>query len=235
MKVVEVYTSIQGEGPHAGEPTTFIRFGGCNLRCAGWGSGELPDGTTVGGCDTIFAVYPEWRTTWGTEGVDSILRQVPHRPRRICITGGEPLIQPTQGMEALVRDLFTRGHTIDLFTNGTKALPLWTDDSRVTVVMDYKLPGSGEYGKFLHSNVDRIVPNHLYLKFVCKDLSDFEMAVLDIEGMELNKKAKILFGIVWDGDLTNQELSALILKRAPYADLNVQMHNHIWPPNERGR
>ena len=33
MKVVEKFTSINGEGTRAGELAVFVRFKGCNLRC----------------------------------------------------------------------------------------------------------------------------------------------------------------------------------------------------------
>lgn len=32
--VVDIFNTIQGEGPHAGLPAIFIRFGGCNLACS---------------------------------------------------------------------------------------------------------------------------------------------------------------------------------------------------------
>ena len=32
--MVEVFSSVQGEGPHVGETTLFVRFGECDLRCA---------------------------------------------------------------------------------------------------------------------------------------------------------------------------------------------------------
>ena len=34
MKVVEKFTSINGEGTRAGELAVFIRFKGCNLKCS---------------------------------------------------------------------------------------------------------------------------------------------------------------------------------------------------------
>ena len=31
--LVEIFSSIQGEGPDLGAATLFVRFGGCDLRC----------------------------------------------------------------------------------------------------------------------------------------------------------------------------------------------------------
>ena len=45
MKVVEKFTSINGEGTRAGELAVFIRFKGCNLRCSY--------------CDTMWANEPD--------------------------------------------------------------------------------------------------------------------------------------------------------------------------------
>ena len=33
LKITEIFPSIQGEGLRQGEPTIFIRFSGCNLKC----------------------------------------------------------------------------------------------------------------------------------------------------------------------------------------------------------
>ena len=33
LKISEIFPSIQGEGLRQGEPTIFVRFAGCNLRC----------------------------------------------------------------------------------------------------------------------------------------------------------------------------------------------------------
>ena len=45
MKVVEMFASINGEGPCAGELALFVRFQGCNLRCSY--------------CDTMWANAPD--------------------------------------------------------------------------------------------------------------------------------------------------------------------------------
>jgi organic radical activating enzyme len=33
LYVQEVFRTIQGEGPHAGLPATFVRLWGCHLKC----------------------------------------------------------------------------------------------------------------------------------------------------------------------------------------------------------
>ena len=33
LRLVEIFSSFQGEGIYVGQPTVFVRFGGCDLRC----------------------------------------------------------------------------------------------------------------------------------------------------------------------------------------------------------
>ena len=62
MKVVEMFASINGEGPCAGELALFVRFQGCNLRCSY--------------CDTMWANEPDCPYAEQTpdEIVDTILQ-----------------------------------------------------------------------------------------------------------------------------------------------------------------
>lgn len=233
MKVCEVYTSVQGEGPNVGKPITFIRFGGCNLRCPGWGEGTLPDGSVVPGCDTVFAVYPEWRGTWNRKQGWEIMRMIPAEPRRVCLTGGEPLIQQAMALENLFDLLAEEDYQIDLFTNGTKPLPEWAMSPRVTVVMDFKLPGSGEYGKFDQTNWAKLQAKDA-IKFVCADTIDFEVALGTLEDNKGTLRAQVFFGPVW-GVLDEGELAEWMTGLYPEGRLNMQTHKFLWDPDERRR
>lgn len=142
--VVEIFSSVQGEGILAGCRQVFIRLRGCNLRCSY--------------CDTIFDdIQPDCRveTTPGKrdfriianplsaeEIADVALSMDLSKHHSISITGGEPLLYPS-----LIKDLapLIKGtrRGIYLETNGT--LP----DSLAEVIgvidmvsMDFKLPGT---------------------------------------------------------------------------------------------
>lgn len=233
VNLCEVYTSVQGEGPNTGKPITFVRFGGCNLRCKGWGSGLLPDGTEVSGCDTIFAVYPEWRGTWNSTAVSELLDRVPKSPRMVCITGGEPLIQPSKELSAFAQGLLDGGYDIDLFTNGSRSLDNhpWTGHPDVTVVMDWKLPGSMEGTTFHMPNLDHLQEKDA-IKFVCKNRFDFEMALEHLTHWRDRIKAQAWFGPVWN-HMDPVRLAGWVAEEYPEGRLNIQTHKYLWDPNER--
>jgi 7-carboxy-7-deazaguanine synthase len=105
LKVSELFTSLQGEGPSAGEPATFLRLAGCNLRCT-W-------------CDT------EYSWNWErfskheqvtTRSIDALALELAGAPRLI-ITGGEPLLQ--QAALATLLQRLPRGLYVEVETNGT--------------------------------------------------------------------------------------------------------------------
>jgi 7-carboxy-7-deazaguanine synthase len=235
MKLTEVYTSIQGEGPNTGMTTTFIRFGGCNFRCPGWGTGTLPDGTVVEGCDTIFAVYPAWRHHWKTVTPEEVMTLVPKKVHNVCLTGGEPLIQ--KEIDHLV-DLLVGAdnHHIDLFTNGSIRLPWWAKEDFVTVVMDWKLPGSGErYETDFAPAVEDLRPKDV-IKFTIKDHLDFGYAWGLVNRFRLSTLGPtIYFSPVW-GKMNATELASLVqAANIPQSRFQVQLHKYLWDPNERER
>lgn len=225
MRLVEVYTSIQGEGPRVGLPTQFVRFGGCNLRCSGWA------------CDTPFAIYPaEFRHTWEQVSPLEVFEKISPWPKHICLTGGEPLLQPKPELRSLAANLRASGYTFEMFTNGTFELPRVGCD----YVMDWKLSGSGENAFNLTrvKNLDLLTTLDA-VKFVVKDRNDFEEARhlwdVYIEGQRDRLSNFVVYaGVVW-GKLEEKELVEWMLKERLPWKLNVQIHQHIWSPQERRR
>lgn len=95
LDVHSIFDTIQGEGPFAGTPATFIRLAGCNLQC------PL--------CDTE---YTEGRRT---TSLDEIAGKVSGRNGLIVITGGEPFRQSIQGLVGLFKG---QRRTVQIETNG---------------------------------------------------------------------------------------------------------------------
>ena len=80
LRVIEIFDSLQGEGYWTGTPMTFVRLSGCNapdlgLDCVRW-------------CDTPDSWDPEEGELLSAA---AIVRRA-HFPR-LCLTGGEPLLQ----------------------------------------------------------------------------------------------------------------------------------------------
>ena len=107
LKINEIFPSIQGEGLRLGEPTLFIRFSQCNLKCSF--------------CDTKYA----WET-----GQELTVAQILEKVQKIhesfptqwvCLTGGEPLLQ---NIGRLVRALKAENFKIQVETNATLSPPL---------------------------------------------------------------------------------------------------------------
>ncbi len=97
VDLIEIFSSVQGEGPYLGYRQLFIRFAGCNLNCDY--------------CDTPFKRVPEcqvetapgsetfnlWSNPVTGQQVESLVRDwsnsFPGLHHSISLTGGEPLLQ----------------------------------------------------------------------------------------------------------------------------------------------
>ena len=122
-KVNEIFRSLQGEGFWTGTPMVFLRLSGCNLDCSF--------------CDTVHQSYTEMTVQEILEAVSGIAGSC----RRVCITGGEPLLQ----LEAtLIDSLHKGGYTIHLETNGTLPAPDGIDWITCSPKAAVKLSGADE-------------------------------------------------------------------------------------------
>jgi 7-carboxy-7-deazaguanine synthase len=228
MRLSEIYTSVQGEGPDFGELTQFVRFAGCNLRCAGWA------------CDTQHAIDPaKYRHEWETVTPNEVAARLrcPSAVKHITLTGGEPFLQPANELDALVSNYLMRDR-INVFTNGTILWSDWVQKQNVCVIMDWKLPGSGENDR--HKERLRnlgYLTNKDAVKFVCVDKNDFWAAHRVVENHpELFQHVGHLYlGVAW-GKLQEAEIVEwLKVHGNPLGfKLNVQVHNYIFNREDRG-
>lgn len=139
--IVEIFSSLQGEGLHAGLRMTFVRFGGCSMRCCfcdtpqGLCSPELlivesPPGSAA------FAERPNPVTV---AALSEILAAFDDR--WLSVTGGEPLEQAAF-LETWLPAMFPSHHIL-LETNGIHHAELLRVLPFVHVIsMDFKLPSS---------------------------------------------------------------------------------------------
>jgi len=86
IPISEIFYSIQGEGKYCGSPSVFVRVGGCNLKCPGFGEK---------GCDSYYAVDRKYENEWLNLGITEIINEIKkyekHNPH-LVITGGEPML-----------------------------------------------------------------------------------------------------------------------------------------------
>ncbi len=154
LYLVEHFFSIQGEGRYVGRPSIFLRFGGCNLRCPGFGTYDL-EGRKVQGCDTVRAVYSglygkTWKPIDKLEELEEIIFEyedmLSYRPD-IVITGGEPMIYADHPIfNALLKRLVDGRYSVTIESNATiapslKEYPFYAE---ITFAMAVKLSNSKE-------------------------------------------------------------------------------------------
>jgi 7-carboxy-7-deazaguanine synthase len=232
MRVSEIYTSVQGEGPRTGMGTLFLRFGGCNLRCPGWP------------CDSQFAILPEFRGDWERRSAGSVLKDVLQRcdegnVANVCLTGGEPFLQNSEALRHIVEGLLEEDIHVEAFSNGQINYPDWAFEL-VDFIMDWKLQGSGNPSShtkivgLVTRNVKRLKPTDA-VKFVIKNMADFSEAAEVWEDMKDLTKAQWWAGVVWGQvDMSEARLVDLIQQEGLPWNLNVQTHKYLWPADARG-
>lgn len=154
-RVVEVFSSLQGEGPRLGERQVFVRLGGCNLHCDY--------------CDEPDTIPIPSGALWSAQRVkDEIVAQIKKRPQKtISWTGGEPLLH-SQFLLLMMRWARKQGLQNCLETNGTLpgALALLAPLCDA-VAMDLKLPSAtGRDTWAAHRDFLRAAPEGTFVKVV---------------------------------------------------------------------
>jgi len=188
VNVMEIFSSLQGEGVRTGRPSVFVRTGLCNFNCPGF-KVEYKDpktGETRYGCDSYYSVNPGFKSEWNQyinykELVDDILKVIPDygvynllKPD-IVFTGGEPLVYWEDPVYQRVLAYFvTRGHHVTIETNASMDIEFTREyQKQIQFSQSVKLSCSGE-PQHKRINIDTLTkiaentPNS-YLKFVTSE------------------------------------------------------------------
>jgi len=105
--IVEVFSSLQGEGKNIGKPSIFVRVWNCNLRCRFNGIE----------CDTPYAVYKEKDKAVMQDEKQLVERVKTLKVKHVVWTGGEPALYINYIVE--VMKLLGEEYTCEIETNGT--------------------------------------------------------------------------------------------------------------------
>ena len=207
MRLVESFTSLQGESTHAGRVCHFLRLAGCNLDC--------------NYCDTRYGrSFEAGRPVTVGELVKLALDS---GVKLVEITGGEPLATPET--PELCRRLLEAGFEVLLETNGSFSI---ADVPReVRKILDCKLPGSGMFAANDFGNYGLLAP-HDEIKFVISDRADFDSMLDVIRKYGLERKCRnLLASPVW-GRVEFASLAAWIVDARAPVRMQLQMHKQIW-------
>ena len=205
IRVCEIFgPTVQGEGALIGQPTIFVRTGGCDYRCA-W-------------CDTLHAVESEYRTQWAPMSSGEIFEKVEElsggEPIMISLSGGNPAIQP---LEPLIDLGHEKGYQFAMETQGSRPKE-WFGKLDV-LTLSPKPPSSGMETNW--RKLDECVelgPAVTVLKIIVGDVKDYAYARacsdrypdLPIYLQPLNEQPEEARGKTAEGENIERERDAIL-------------------------
>jgi len=248
LEINEIFgPTIQGEGKKIGTPSVFVRFGKCNMQCAGFEvEYETPSGIKKCSCDSYYASDIAFQNQWdkyhnANDLINEIDKLIPNYNIDIVITGGEPLLYWNDiEFQKLLEHYIKLGHHITIETNASLNIDLKYDwQKKILFSMSVKLQNSGEPLR-KRINIQALTniinfTNESYLKFVI-DIKSKDNTSLEIDDI-LSQIPKCEVYLMPMGD-TNEDLdknslsviSLAVQKGYKYSD---RLHIRVWN-NQRG-
>lgn len=179
LRVNEIFLSVQGEGIHVGERTVFLRLYGCPLRCV-W-------------CDQPEALATSGVGHFETMSPDAVRDRITHYTavRRLCLTGGEPLIAPAESLTWLISDLHANGWWISVETSGSRVvealmgmIDFWTISPKGESAQTFEGDPVEAQLPSLSRLVRELPEGRRQLKFVIQSEGDVRDAVRILDALE---------------------------------------------------
>lgn len=217
-KVVEIFSSINGEGTRAGRLAVFVRLKGCNLNCSY--------------CDTTWANEENAAYTVMTE--QEIYESIKSTGiKNVTITGGEPLFR--KDMDVLLTTIAAdKELLVEIETNGSVDLTPYVHISdNISFTMDYKLPVSGMEQAMCHSNFS-LLKNKDTVKFVAGSREDLDTTLNIIRKCNLQGRVNIYISPVFGKIEPKDIVEYMLANNMNDVNLQLQLHKFIWDPEARG-
>lgn len=205
MYLDEVFLSIQGESTDTGLPCIFIRLYGCPIGC-------------------VYCDQPQTLANKHKASIETIMNRVKkyRGVKRVCITGGEPLIYKNDLMP-LVWELQYEGYKVSIETSG--CLPIEDFLRRDwKYIMDVKCPSSGVVEKNIYENLLKLHSKDEVV-FVIADKKDYEFmkSVLQKYPTQANILLSPMFNKEGKNVIGKELVGWLLYDRLDYR-IQIQLH-----------
>ncbi|MEA3314990.1 MAG: 7-carboxy-7-deazaguanine synthase QueE [Campylobacterota bacterium] len=248
LEINEIFgPTIQGEGKKIGTPSVFVRFGKCNMQCAGFEvEYETPSGIKKCSCDSYYASDIAFQSQWekyplAKDLINTIDKLIPNYNIDIVITGGEPLLYWNDiEFQNFLEHYIKLGHHITIETNASLNISFkYNWQKEILFSMSVKLENSGEPLR-KRVNIKTLTDiinftNESYLKFVI-DTKSKDNTSIEIDNiLEQIPECEVYLMPMGDTieDINNNSLSVISLavqKGYKYSD---RLHIRVWN-NQRG-
>ncbi|MCF0154713.1 MAG: 4Fe-4S cluster-binding domain-containing protein [Veillonella sp.] len=232
MNVIEIFSSIEGEGSRQGFLATFVRLYDCNVRCSY--------------CDTTYSYGPD--ADFESLPIEALADRIEEEGNpRVTITGGEPLLQEGD-LWALIDELNRRSaleqglepgspeanaevslYEFNIETNGT--LVPKTRRSNTFFTFDYKGPSSLVEDQMDMAIVDLMTDYDLF-KFVVGSQEDLDAMRRILTDYEI--PAQIYVSPIWGQIDAKTIVDYLKVYNFQEVRLQLQIHKFIWDPDAKG-